>query len=77
MRVQLVVTVVILFVVSIASVYFWKYRQSKVDPLLAVLIMVKNEESVMRATLEPFLKAGLPVASLLGNIEILLRVFVQ
>lgn len=58
MRVQLVVTVVILFVVSIASVYFWKYRQSKVDPLLAVLIMVKNEESVMRATLEPFLKAG-------------------
>src|SRR5579871_6668212 len=29
------------------------------DPLLVVVLMVKNEETVMRATLQPFIDAGI------------------
>lgn len=33
--------------------------EQKDDPLLVVVLMVKNEESVIAATLEPFVKAGI------------------
>jgi len=29
------------------------------DPLLVVVLMVKNEETVMRATLQPYVDAGI------------------
>ncbi len=33
--------------------------QTSYDPILVVVLMVKNEETVMRATLQPFLDAGI------------------
>ena len=45
----------VFFVLFIRSVQTLRYEY---DPLLVVVIMVKNEETVMRATLQPFVDGG-------------------
>src|SRR5262245_30205228 len=52
-RVSCIVSMVLLLCYSISVIAAQSY-----DPLLVVVIMVKNEEKVIRATLQPFIDGG-------------------
>jgi len=53
----------LIFLLSFIFLYELKSEQVqndlKNDPLLVVVLMVKNEEDVINATIEPFIKAGI------------------
>jgi hypothetical protein len=49
----------ILFSFIFVVPYAYATAQSVYDPILVVVLMVKNEETVMRATLQPFIDGGI------------------
>ena len=52
-----IIHLIICFFICVQTMY--ATFQHAYDPLLVVVLMVKNEETVMRATLQPFIDGGI------------------
>ncbi|HLJ31873.1 MAG TPA: hypothetical protein VKU36_05515, partial [Candidatus Babeliales bacterium] len=52
-------TIRLLFYFMVCTQSLYAEMCTDYDPILVVVLMVKNEETVMRATLQPFVDAGI------------------
>lgn len=47
------------FLISVFTLFFLSLSANTPDPLLVIILMVKNEEAAMQPTLQPFIAAGI------------------